>query len=78
MALNAEGYEMMGAIRRALSDEEREQLQHALPSFLFRTRRRVAQQEIDSGVVDVLDLEIIRVWDMNGCGPPCCHWAVRR
>jgi len=63
---------MIGAIKRSLSDQERQQLLHSLPSFLFRARRKVAQQELDAGVAEVLNLEIIRAWDMNGCRPPCC------
>lgn len=63
---------MITIIKRPLSDEERHQLLRSLPSFLFRSRRKLAQQELDAGVAEVLDLEVIRAWDMNGCRPPCC------
>lgn len=45
---------------------------HERPSFLFRGRRKLAQQEIEEDVVEILSAEILRAWDMNGCRPPCC------
>ena len=35
-------------------------------------RRKAAQRELDEGVAEVLDFEILRALDMNGCRQPCC------
>jgi hypothetical protein len=64
--------QMVQITKRSLTAEERRKLQQLRPSFLFRDRRKVAEQELNEGVVEVLDLEILRAWDMNGCWPPCC------
>ncbi len=63
---------MISKTKRQFSDEEKQKLRHVLPSFLFRSRRKIAQQEIDEGVAEVLELQVERAWDMNGCRPPCC------
>ena len=63
---------MVRTTKRPLIPEERQKLLHLRPSFLFRDRRKVAQQELDEGVAEVLDVEILRAWDLNGCRPPCC------
>jgi hypothetical protein len=63
---------MVKTVKRPLTSEERQKLLHLRPSFLLRERRRAAQQELDEGVAEVLDLEVLRAWDMNGCRPPCC------
>ena len=63
---------MISKTKRPLSDEERRKLRHVFPSLLFRSRRTVAQQELDGGMAEVLDFIVNRVWDMNGCRPPCC------
>lgn len=63
---------MAKTAQRPFTPEERQKLLRLLPSFLFRGRRKVAQQELDEGLAEVLDVEILRAWDMNGCLPPCC------
>jgi hypothetical protein len=63
---------MIRKTRRPFSDGERKKLLHLRPSFLFRGRRKVAEQELDEGLAEVLDLEISRAWDLSGCRPPCC------
>jgi hypothetical protein len=63
---------MLKAAKRPLTPEERLNLLHLRPSFLLRERRQTAQRELDEGVAEVLDIEILRAWDMNGCRPPCC------
>ena len=60
-------FEMVKTTKRPLTPEERQKLLHLRPSFLFRERRKAAQQELDEGVAEALDLEILRAWDMNGC-----------
>ena len=57
---------------RAMTAEERRRLLELRPSFLFRQRRRDADRELEQGVVEVFDFEVLRAWDMNGCAPPCC------
>ena len=66
---------MVNIVKRPLSDEERQRLLHLRPSFLFRERRKVAQQELAEGLAEVLDLEVSRAWDLSGCRPPCCPHA---
>lgn len=63
---------MLTITKRPLLPEERLRLLNLRPSVLFRDRRRVAQQELDDGLAEVLDIEVLRAWDLNGCGPLCC------
>jgi len=39
---------------------------------VFKKRRSAFLQELDGGVVEVLDLEVSRTWNLNCCRPPCC------
>jgi hypothetical protein len=63
---------MINHTQRPLSAKERQQLLLQRPSFLFRSRRKLAQQELDEGVADVILFEAIKGWDIGGCQPPCC------
>ena len=63
---------MLKTSKRPLTTEERQKLLHLRPSFLFKERRKTVQRELDEGAAEVLNVEILRAWDMNGCRPPCC------
>ena len=63
---------MLHITERSITAKEKEKMQHLRPCFLFRERRRRAEQEIEEGIVEVFDLEVLRAWDLNGCQPPCC------
>lgn len=72
IATAAQGIGMVKVTKRPLTSEERQKLLQLRPSVWFRERRKASQQELDEGVAEVLDVEIMRAWDMNGCRPPCC------
>ena len=57
-------------IQRTMSEQEKRQLKSDLPWFGQRRKERL--REIELGVVEVHEFDIDRVWDINGCCPPCC------
>ena len=63
---------MLNISRREISDDERQNLERFVPSFLFKKRKSVFLQELEEGIVEVLDFDVSRAWDLNGCHPPCC------
>jgi hypothetical protein len=60
--------------KRTLSDEEKLQLKRSLP--WFGKHRQARLNEIEQGVADVYEFEINRIWDINGCRPPCCPYTL--
>jgi hypothetical protein len=60
---------------RQFSEEEKQKLQSVYPSVFALKKRKNAKQELDVGVVEVLEFKIDRVWNMNGCSPPCCPYS---
>lgn len=64
----------MKSYRRTLSGQEKRQLKRGLPWFGQRRKERL--REIEQGVVEVQEFDIHRVWDVNGCRPPCCPYTL--
>jgi len=60
--------------RRTLSDEEKLQLRRGLPWFGKSRQARLA--DIEQGNADVYEFEVNRIWDINGCRPPCCPYTI--
>jgi len=60
--------------QRTLSEEEARRLKNDLPWFGQRRKERL--REIDEGVIAVHEFDIDRVWDINGCRPPCCPFTL--
>jgi len=60
--------------QRTLSDREKRRLKNGLPWFGKRRRQRLA--DIEQGLVEVHEFEITRIWDINGCRPPCCPHTI--
>ena len=60
--------------QRTLSDEEKQRLKRSLPWFGKRRQDRLA--DIEQGLADVYEFEINRIWDINGCRPPCCPYTI--
>lgn len=61
---------MIKITERPLSETERQHLSEASPFFLFKNRREIWRKEFERGQVEVLELEIIRAWEINIC--TCC------
>ena len=61
---------LMKRYQRTLSDLEKQRLKKDLP--WFGRRRQERTRAIDSGIIEVYEFEIDRIWDINGCHPPCC------
>jgi hypothetical protein len=62
--------QLMKRHQRTLSDVEKQRLRNDLPWFGRRRQERL--RVIDQGIVEVYEFEIDRIWDINGCYPPCC------
>lgn len=57
-----------------MSEQEKQQLKSDLPWFGQRRKERL--REIELGVIEVHEFDIDRVWDINGCCPPCCPYTL--
>jgi hypothetical protein len=66
--------ELVNIYQRALSDKEKRRLKRNLSWFGNHRQERLA--EIEQGLADVYEFEINRVWDINGCRPPCCPYTL--
>ena len=64
----------MKSYRRTLSEQEKRQLKQDLPWFGQRRKERL--REIEQAVIEVQEFDIDRVWDINGCRPPCCPYTL--
>ena len=64
----------MKSYRRTLSEQEKRQLKRDLPWFGQRREKRL--REIEQGVIEVHEFNIHRIWDINGCCPPCCPYTL--
>ena len=60
--------------QRTLSEKEKQRLKIGLPWFGHRRTERLG--EIDHGMIDVHEFAIDRIWDINGCCPPCCPYTL--
>ena len=56
---------MMTITERPLSETELQHLSQQSPFFLFKNRRDIWHQELDRGVAEILELEVIRAWEVN-------------
>jgi hypothetical protein len=65
-----QGSRVVKSYQRTLSEQEKQQLKSDLPWFGQRRKDRL--REIEQGAIDVHEFDIDRVWDINGCRPPCC------
>ena len=61
---------MMKITERPLSETELQHLSQQSPFFLFKNRREIWHQELNRGVAEILELEVIRAWEVNIC--TCC------
>jgi len=61
---------MISITERPLSKTELDHLSQQSPFFLFKHRREVWHQELDRGIAEILELEVIRAWGVNIC--TCC------
>ena len=59
---------------RPLSEKEKQRLASDLA--WFGRRRKEGLQDIDRAVVEVHEFHIDRIWDINGCRPPCCPFTL--
>ena len=64
----------MNTYQRTLSDDEKRGLKRSLP--WFGKGRQEGLADIAQGLVDVYEFEFNRVWDINGCRPPCCPYTI--
>lgn len=64
----------MKRYHRTLSEKEKQRLKSDLP--WFGRRRKEGLREIDQGVIEVHEFCIDRIWDINGCRPPCCPYTL--
>lgn len=64
----------MKTYQRTLSDEEKRRLKRSLP--WFGRGRKESLADLEQGLVDVYEFEINRIWDINGCRPPCCPYTI--
>ena len=69
-AVNDGVNELMKKYQRTLSDVEKQRLKNDLP--WFGRRRQQTLRQIDAGSVEVYEFAFDRVWNINGCQPPCC------
>ena len=60
----------MKITERPLSETELRHLSQQSPSFLFKNRIEIWQQELDRGIAEILELDVIRAWGVNIC--TCC------
>jgi len=60
--------------QQKLSEKQKQQLMLGLPWVGQRRKQRL--REIDQGIVDVLEFDVDRIWDINGCRPPCCPYTL--
>lgn len=65
---------LVKSYRRTLSEQEKRQLKRDLPGFGQRRKERL--REIEQAVIEVEEFDIDRVWDINGCRPPCCPYTL--
>ena len=61
---------MIRITERALSRTELDHLSEQSPFFLFKHRREVWHQERNRGIAEILELDVIRAWEVNIC--TCC------
>jgi hypothetical protein len=59
---------------RAISEKEKRRLRNELP--WFGRRRKEGFREIEAGLVEVHEFQIGRIWNINGCQPPCCPYTL--
>src|SRR5262245_60417903 len=64
----------MKTYQRALSDNEKQRLKRSLP--WFGKGRQNGLVDTERGLADVNEFEINRIWDINGCRPPCCPYTI--
>ncbi len=64
----------MKSYQRTLTEQEKWQLRSDLPWFGRRRKERL--REIEQGVIEVYEFDVDRVWDINGCRPPCCPYTL--
>lgn len=64
----------MKTYQRTLSNLEKSRLKRSVPWFGKRRRDRLA--DIEQGLVEIHEFDIHRVWDINGCRPPCCPFTI--
>ena len=64
----------MKTSQRTLSDEEKQRLKQSLP--WFGKGRRDSLADIEQGLAEIHEFEINRIWDINGCRPPCCPYTI--
>ena len=60
--------------QRPISEKEKRRLRSDLP--WFGQRRKEGLREIEQGVMEVHEFQIDRIWDINGCRPPCCPYTL--
>jgi hypothetical protein len=61
---------MIKITERPLSQTERQQLSDEAPFFLLKNRREIWRQEVERGTLEVLELQVMRAWEVNIC--TCC------
>lgn len=61
-------------MKRPLTAGEREQITRSRP--WFGEGRRVANDDLECGEAEIFHFSVLRCWDVNECGPPCCPRAL--